>query len=247
MDLNQFLLALRARRKAFVLVFARDRHRRAGDRADRAARPTSPPRTVLVDARDEQSMTRGARHVAARARGLHADAARPDPERARGQARGRATSSYAQQPGVREDYERATGGVGTIEDWVAETLLKKLKVDASASNVITIAVLGRRPEARRRASPTPSPRPTSRRRSSCAPSPRARRRLVRGPAEGPARQRARRRRRSSPRTRRRRASPPPTSASTSRPRGSPSSRPSCLRRATPPTTRRRATSRRRSS
>jgi chain length determinant protein EpsF len=44
----------------------------------------------------------------------------------------------AQQPGVREEWERETGGVGTIEEWLAATLLEKLKVDSGASNIIVI-------------------------------------------------------------------------------------------------------------
>jgi chain length determinant protein EpsF len=39
---------------------------------------------------------------------------------------------------VREDWERDTGGVGNIDEWIAAQLLEKLKVDSGASNIITI-------------------------------------------------------------------------------------------------------------
>jgi len=44
----------------------------------------------------------------------------------------------AQQPGVREEWEKDTAGVGTIEEWLAKNLLEKLKVDNGAANIITI-------------------------------------------------------------------------------------------------------------
>jgi chain length determinant protein EpsF len=47
---------------------------------------------------------------------------------------------------VRDDYERATGGRGNIEDWAAEVVVKKLKVDNSASNLVTISYSAEDPQ-----------------------------------------------------------------------------------------------------
>jgi chain length determinant protein EpsF len=44
----------------------------------------------------------------------------------------------AQKPEVREAFERDTGGEGQIDVWVGETLLQKLKVLNTASNLISI-------------------------------------------------------------------------------------------------------------
>jgi uncharacterized protein involved in exopolysaccharide biosynthesis len=44
----------------------------------------------------------------------------------------------ADNPKVREDFQKDTGGTGRIEDWLAEGILKKLKVDWSQSSVIDI-------------------------------------------------------------------------------------------------------------
>jgi chain length determinant protein EpsF len=44
----------------------------------------------------------------------------------------------ASQPGVREEWEKDTGGVGTIEEWLATNLLEKLKVDSGASNILIV-------------------------------------------------------------------------------------------------------------
>jgi chain length determinant protein EpsF len=43
-----------------------------------------------------------------------------------------------QRPGVREEFERDTGGVGSIDEWLASQLVKKLRVDTAASNIITV-------------------------------------------------------------------------------------------------------------
>lgn len=135
MDLNQFLLALRARRKAFVLVLA------ATIVTAVAAALILPKRyvasaTVLVDARDEQMLT----------------PARMSPRERTGYistqidliTSGRVANrvvrdlKLAQQPEVREAWEKDTGGAGSIQDWVARNLLEELAVDTAAGNVLTI-------------------------------------------------------------------------------------------------------------
>lgn len=44
----------------------------------------------------------------------------------------------AQSPAAKADFEHDAGGVGAIEDWVADEVLRKLKVDWSQSSVIDI-------------------------------------------------------------------------------------------------------------
>src|SRR5260370_1077454 len=135
MDLNQYILALKARRKAFVTVLAVTVFTAIvvalviPKRYDATA-------TILIDARDEQTMA----------------PARMSPRERAGYiftqmeliASGKVAQkvvrdlTLASQPGVREDWERDTGGVGTIEEWLATNLLEKLKVDSGASNILIV-------------------------------------------------------------------------------------------------------------
>jgi chain length determinant protein EpsF len=136
MDLNQFMLALRARRKAFMLVLL------VTIAAAVAVALVIPKKYVskaslLVDMRDEQTLS-GPSPITPRAivgylqtqvdiitSGKVAQMVVRD-------------LKLAQQPGVREDWERATGGMGSIEAWLASQLLRRVKVDTSASSVITV-------------------------------------------------------------------------------------------------------------
>jgi chain length determinant protein EpsF len=136
MDFQQYLLALQARRKVFLLVFAAILVTAVTvalvlpKRYDAIA-------TVLLDARDEQSAA-GAGRVSPRERAgwvyTQVDLIQS------GKVANRVVRDLklAQQPGVREQFESETGGVGTIEDWLGATLLEKLKVDTGASNVLII-------------------------------------------------------------------------------------------------------------
>jgi polysaccharide biosynthesis transport protein len=135
MDLNQYILALKARRKAFITVAAVTVFTAIvvalliPKRYDATA-------TVLIDAREEQTMA----------------PARMSPRERAGYiftqmelfASGKVAHKVvrdlklASQPGVREDWEKDTGGVGTIEEWLATNLLEKLKVDSGASNILIV-------------------------------------------------------------------------------------------------------------
>jgi chain length determinant protein EpsF len=135
MDLSQYLLALKARRKAFTLVLG------ATVIAALVVALLLPKRydasaTVLLDMRDEQTMS----------------PTRLSPRSMAGYiftqmdliASGKVAQKVArdlklaQNPGVREDWERETGGKGSIEEWIGANLLEKLKVDTGASNIIII-------------------------------------------------------------------------------------------------------------
>src|SRR5688572_11575161 len=136
MDFQQYLLALQARRKVFLLVFAAIIVTAVTvalvlpKRYDATA-------TVLLDARDEQTAASPGR-VSPRERAgwvyTQVDLIQS------GKVANRVVRDLklAQQPGVREQFESETGGVGTIEDWLGTQLLEKVKVDTGASNVLTI-------------------------------------------------------------------------------------------------------------
>ncbi|HYX62924.1 MAG TPA: Wzz/FepE/Etk N-terminal domain-containing protein, partial [Burkholderiales bacterium] len=135
MDLTQYWLALKARRKAFLLVFA------FTVIAAVVVALVVPKRydaiaTVLIDARDEQTMS--PERVAPRERAGYIFTQMDLIQSGKVAQRVVRDLHLAQQPGVREQWESETGGVGTVEEWAAAQLLEKLKVDSGASNIITI-------------------------------------------------------------------------------------------------------------
>src|SRR5262245_50560397 len=135
MDFQQYLLALQAHRKVFLLVFAAILVTAVTvalvlpKRYDAIA-------TVLLDARDEQTTAPGRVSPRERAGWVYTQVDMIQS----GKVANRVVRDLklAQQPGVREQFESETGGVGTIEDWLGSTLLEKHKVDTGASNVLII-------------------------------------------------------------------------------------------------------------
>lgn len=145
MDLNQFLMALRARRKAFFLVLG-------ATVLATLAIALLMPRTyvastqVLVDMRDEQAMAVAARGMSARERQGYMQTQLDVIASPRVAKKVIRDVKLLQMPGVREDYERATGGRGSLEDWAAGELLRNLRADASASNLITLSFAAEDPK-----------------------------------------------------------------------------------------------------
>jgi len=135
MDLNQYLLALKARRKAFITVLAVTICTAIvvalliPKRYDAQA-------TILIDARDEQTMA--PLHMSPRERSGYIFTQVDLITSGKVASRVVRDLKLAQQPGMREDWERDTGGVGSIEEWIAASLLEKLKVDTGASNVLIV-------------------------------------------------------------------------------------------------------------
>jgi chain length determinant protein EpsF len=135
MDLNQYWLALKARRKAFLLVFiltvltALVVALAIPKRYDATA-------TVLIDARDEQTLSPS--RLSPRALAGYIFTQMDLIQSGKVAHRVVRDLKLAQQPGVRDEWERDTGGAGTIEDWLSDQLLEKLKVDSGASNIILI-------------------------------------------------------------------------------------------------------------
>ena len=135
MDFNQFLLALSARRKAFAMVLA------AVIVTAIAVALIVPKKyvasaTLLIDARDEQAMapTRMSPRERAGYMATQADLIKSG----RVAVQVVKDLKMAQKPGVREAFEADTGGVGTIEDWIAASLVERLTVESAAGNIVTI-------------------------------------------------------------------------------------------------------------
>ncbi len=135
MDLNQFILALKARRKAFLTVFAVTVFTAIvvsliiPKRYDATA-------TVLIDARDEQSMAPA--HLSPRERAGYIFTQMDLITSGKVAQKVARELKLAQQPGVREEWEKDTGGAGSIDEWIGAQLLEKLKVDSGASNILII-------------------------------------------------------------------------------------------------------------
>jgi len=135
MDFQQYLLALQARRKVFLLVFS------ALLVAAVVVALVLPKRydamaTVLLDARDEQTTAPG--RVSPRERAGWVYTQMDLVQSGKVATRVARELKLAQQPGMREAYESETGGAGSFESWLADNLLLKLKVDTGASNVLII-------------------------------------------------------------------------------------------------------------
>src|SRR5918995_1456915 len=131
MDLNQFLLALRARRKAFFIALA------ATIITAVAVALIVPKKyvataTLVMDGRDEQTMSPARLSPRERATYLQTQVDLMTSNRVATQVA--RDLKLAQRPGVREAWEKATGGAGAIDEWIAAGLLEKLDIDTSVSN-----------------------------------------------------------------------------------------------------------------
>lgn len=135
MNFAEFLIALRARRKAFAITLA------AVILAAIAVALVVPKKyvstsTLMLDARDEQSMSPATR---ATLRDRNYMSTQVDLIKS-GRVGVQVVKDLklAQKPGMREAWEKATGGAVSIEDWIAGNLVEKVRVDIPGSNVITI-------------------------------------------------------------------------------------------------------------
>jgi succinoglycan biosynthesis transport protein ExoP len=136
MDFHQFMLALRARRKAFVMVFA------AAIVTAMTVALLVPKKyvstaTLMLDARDEQAMA--PTRMSPRERAGYIQTQVDLMASGRVAAQVSRDLKLAQKPEVRAAFESDTGGVGNIDDWIGANLLEKLKVDTTASNVLTVS------------------------------------------------------------------------------------------------------------
>ena len=145
MDLSQFLLALHARRKAFMLALV------ATIIAALAVALIMPKKyvgqaTVIVDARDEQAIvpSRGGVSLSERAAYVATQVELVQSGRVATQVA--RDLNLAQNPELREAWQDDTGGVGPIDVWIGNLLLTKLKVSNSVSNLITIEYSNKSPK-----------------------------------------------------------------------------------------------------
>jgi len=135
MDLSQYLLALKARRKVFITVLAATVFTAIvvalviPKRYDATA-------TILIDARDEQTMAPA--HLSPRERAGYIFTQMDLITSGKVAHRVVRDLKLAQQPGMREEWEKDTGGTGSIEEWIANNLVEKLKVDSGASNILLV-------------------------------------------------------------------------------------------------------------
>lgn len=135
MDLKLFILALGARRKAFLTALA------AVILTAIAVALIVPKKyvasaTLMVDARDEQTMRPD--RMSARERSSYIQTQVDLLRSNRVATQVVRDLKLAQRPGVREAWEADTGGVGQIDDWIAAQLLEAITIDTSVSNVMVI-------------------------------------------------------------------------------------------------------------
>ena len=136
MDISQFLLALRARRKAFVLALLTTIVAAVAVALVVPKRYTAQA-ILVVDARDEQALT-PTRVLTLRDRASYIATQIELIQSGRVATQVARSLKLAQKPDVREAFERDTGGEGQIDVWIGETLLQRLKVNNTASNLITL-------------------------------------------------------------------------------------------------------------
>jgi chain length determinant protein EpsF len=144
MDISQFLLALRARRKAFLLALL-------VTIATAVAVSLVVPKkyvgqaVLLVDSRDEQAMT-PMRIMSLRDRTSYVATQIELIQTGRVATQVAHDLKLAQNPALREAFETDTGGVGPIDTWIGAMLLEKLKVANTASNLISIEFSSNNPK-----------------------------------------------------------------------------------------------------
>ncbi len=136
MSLQQFLLALRARFGVFATVLAATI---LAATLVSLLLPKSYKATVslLVDAKDEQSLSNALRPLILPQERLSYLQTQMDIITSKKVARKVVQDlKLAESPSTRAAFEEQAGGKGSIEDWLVESLLKKLKVETSQSNVV---------------------------------------------------------------------------------------------------------------
>jgi succinoglycan biosynthesis transport protein ExoP len=140
MNLQQFLLALRARFGVFFMVFAATVLAAA---AVSLLLPKSYKATasLLVNPnKDEQSLSNVLHPLVLPQERLSYMQTQMDIITSEKVARKVVQDlKLAESPLTRAAFEKETEGKGSIEDWLAETLLKKLKVETSRSDVIQVS------------------------------------------------------------------------------------------------------------
>ena len=94
--------------------------------------------SLLVDNRDEQSMSNGQGQLPPRMQVGYLQTQMDIITSLKVAHRVVGELELARDPAAREAFIAETGGAGSIEDWLAKSLLKRLKVDSSQSSVMQI-------------------------------------------------------------------------------------------------------------
>ena len=136
MDISQFLLALRARRKAFVLALLTTMVAAIAVALVVPKRYTAQA-TLVVDSRDEQAMT-PVRIMSLRDRASYIATQIELLQSGRVATQVARDLKLAQNAELRAAFEEDTGGAGPIDVWIGAQLLEKLKVNNTASNLISV-------------------------------------------------------------------------------------------------------------
>jgi hypothetical protein len=131
MDINQFLLALRARRKAFVIALL------ATIATALAVALIMPKKyvaqsTLLVDARDEQALTPSRGMLSIPMRAAYVATQLELIQSGRVAAQVARELKRAQKPELREAFEKDTGGVGPIDAWIGAQLLQQAQAEVAS-------------------------------------------------------------------------------------------------------------------
>jgi chain length determinant protein EpsF len=135
MDVNQFILALRARRKAFVIALLTTIVTAVAV-ALIVPKKYVATATLLLDARDEQAMSPARLLPRERASFLQTQVELLMSNRVATQVA--RDLRIAQRADWRDAWEKVTGGLGQIDEWIAAQLLVKLEIDTSASNLLLV-------------------------------------------------------------------------------------------------------------
>ncbi|HZF18804.1 MAG TPA: chain length determinant protein EpsF [Burkholderiales bacterium] len=137
MSLQQFLLALRSRLGVFALALAATVLAATGASLlmPKTYRATA---SLLVDAKEEQSLSNMGPNFFPQEKLGYLQTQMEIITSRRVAGKVVQDLRLADQPAAREAFAKATGGQGSIEDWLAENLLLKLKVETSQSSVIRV-------------------------------------------------------------------------------------------------------------
>ena len=136
MNLRQFLLALRARIGVFAMALAATvvAASAVSFMLPKTYRATA---SLLVDAKDEQSLSNLAPNFFPQEKLSYLQTQLEIITSKRVAGRVVQDLKLAENPDIRAAFEK-TGGKGSIEDWLAEELLTKLKVETTQSSIIRV-------------------------------------------------------------------------------------------------------------
>ena len=137
MSLQQFLLALRARLGAFAAALAATVlvATAVSFLLPKTYRATT---SLLVEAKEEQSLSNAGPNFYPQEKLGYLQTQMEIITSKRVARKVAQDLHLAENPSAREAFAKTTGGEGSIEDWLAESLLLKLKVDTSQSSIMRI-------------------------------------------------------------------------------------------------------------